>query len=325
MATRIKASDRGFNPAVEEWLNGWAVDWRLLPSVAAAEFDVERSLRNQARLGEPVDQEFVDRYAEAMKGGATFPAVVAARAPSGKLVIIDGNHRLVAAKKADYKLSVYEVTAKAQSITTMTFEANVTHGKATTEEERIHHAMFLIDSGMTKTEAAKRMNVSVAKVNKQALSTEAGRRADGAGIPRSEWEALPETARNRLSMINSDEALVGAVKLATEAGLNTQEVLDLVASLNDSKSVAKQMKVLELKRLEYADAIQDVRTGVAPAIGKRVRSPKGALASTIGFALVMPDAEAIVASLGQAEREEYAPRVDEAIQRLTTLRKALDL
>jgi hypothetical protein len=69
--------------------------------------------------------------------------------------------------------------------------------------------------------------------------------------------------------------------------------------------------------------VQGNLAGAGATKGKRVRSPKGALATTMGLMLVLPDTTSIVESLGQAEREEYVPRVDAVIERLTELRKAL--
>ncbi len=71
---------------------------------------MDRSLRDQARLGNPVDEETVERYAEAMRGGAEFPAVVGWRGSEAKLILIDGNHRQVAAERSDYENAVYVVT-----------------------------------------------------------------------------------------------------------------------------------------------------------------------------------------------------------------------
>lgn len=316
-------ADRGRREEVEAWLEGWHVSWSHLGKVPVSEFDFERSLRNQARLGDPVDQEYVDRYAEAMRAGAEFPAVTVWQAKDGRYVIIDGNHRLIAAREAHYELAVYLVSARPQTITAMTFEANVRHGKATSEEERVHHALYLIDNGMPKREAAQRMSVGVNKINKASLNIDALRRADGAGINRKDWESLPEASRNRLSMLHTDEALAAAVKLVIDAGLQTTDVFDLVSMVNDSRSSTRQLAIIKAQRAAYSERIQDVMTGSAPRKGKRVRSPKAALAISLGQTLSMPEPSIIVDTLGPAEREEYLPKVSAAIKSLTALRTAL--
>ena len=61
---------------VEKWLDERGVRWRFDPEVPLSDIDVETSLRNQARLGEPVHQETVDTYKEAMKNGDPFPALL---------------------------------------------------------------------------------------------------------------------------------------------------------------------------------------------------------------------------------------------------------
>lgn len=307
---------------IEAWLDEWSVEWHFVGQASPAAFDGERSLRNQARLGDPLDQDVVERYAEAMRGDAVFPAVVAWKAKTG-YVVIDGNHRWAAARDAERDLAVYEVKARAQTITAMTFEANVRHGKPTSDEERVHHALYLIDNGMTQKEAAGRMAVPLSKVKKALQATEAQRRADSAGISRRDWEAIPDSARNRLMSLTTDEALVEAVKLFHDAGLLAPEVFDIVSKINDTKSTRQQLAILANLRDVFSDRIQDRKAGVSVERGKRTRSPKSALATTVGLMLTLPPTEVILGSLGEAEREEYVPRVNDAIKRLTELREAL--
>src|SRR4051812_39000956 len=105
-----RAKQAGRRPDIEADLTDkYAVSWEYLENVGANQFDIETSLKNQARF-EPLHEETVEEYAEAMGRGDLFPAVVAIRRrKNGKLVIIDGNHRLAAAQRADVPLSVYEV------------------------------------------------------------------------------------------------------------------------------------------------------------------------------------------------------------------------
>lgn len=316
-------AERGRRAEIDEWLAAWHVAYDFLPEVDINDIDGERSLRNQARLGEEtVDQEYVNRYADAMRAGTEFPAVVVYTV-KGKYVIIDGNHRYVAARSAGYTLSAYVVNARAHVITAMTFEANVRHGKATSETERVHHALYLMDNGMSMNEAAKRMNVPRGKIQKARTQGEALRRADGAGINRRTWDSLPDAARNRLSQIHTDEALAAAVQLYVDAGLTATEVFDLVSRINDTRSGKLQMQMVDALRLEYAERIQDKLSGSAPTQGKRVRSPKTVLALTLGQAASLPDVGILNEALSPAERDEFLPRISDAIKRLTALRDAL--
>ena len=73
------------------------------------------------------------------------------------------------------------------------------------------------------------------------------------------------------------------------AALPTDEVFALVSELNDTKSGTKQVKIVKHKReFDYADRIQHARTGGNPAVGKRVRSPKAALGSSLGLVGSLP-------------------------------------
>jgi integrase/recombinase XerD len=67
--------------------------WEFLPGVKADQFDQVKSLRNQARVGTPLNEQRVDTYAESMKRGDKFPPVVA-HGKMGKLEMADVNRAL---------------------------------------------------------------------------------------------------------------------------------------------------------------------------------------------------------------------------------------
>ncbi len=87
----------GGDVKIEDYLEGKGVTWVFKPGVSPEEFDQDKSLHNQARFV-PVDDERVQTYTEAMRRGDRFPPVIAHGAK--RLVIADGNHRLLAASKA---------------------------------------------------------------------------------------------------------------------------------------------------------------------------------------------------------------------------------
>ena len=76
--------------------------------------------------------------------------------------------------------------------------------------------------------------------------------------------------------------------------------------------------------MEFADRIKGVRSGGAQAaVGKRIRSPKAALGSSLGLLGSLPSDEVIAECLTEVERTEVSVRVTDAIERLTAPRTRL--
>src|SRR5215471_8296487 len=87
------------DPKAEALLNRLGVPWELV-TVNTNLIDDQASARNQARLSAVLDQDRVEEYAEAMRRGDTFPALVGHALGDGAFVLEGGNHRLAAAKRA---------------------------------------------------------------------------------------------------------------------------------------------------------------------------------------------------------------------------------
>ena len=307
------------------------VGYEYLSSVPTDEFDIEKSLANQARF-EPLDEETVQTYQEAIERGDEFPAVIAhrpGRAAHPKLVIIDGNHRLVAHDRAGVPIDVYEVDrlTKAPTIVLMTYVMNTKHGRPTSEDERIAHAVYLVDNDATKEHAAATMNVPMRLLNKALQKVQADRRADEVGIDAREWDALPQTSRSRLLQISTDEGFKDATHLAFQARLGSDDVQELVALLNASgRSGNKHRAIVKAQREVYAERIQDVGSGVLGrnGSGRKPLGPKTRLAMILGQVTAMPDdIGVLVRSYGAGERAEAAQRIASAAERLHKVALAL--
>lgn len=79
----------GGDAKLEKWLDSKGVTWEFYPRLDVDQFDLDKSLHNQARF-EPIDDQRVDSYTEAMKRGDQFPPVIA-HGKLGKLIMADGN------------------------------------------------------------------------------------------------------------------------------------------------------------------------------------------------------------------------------------------
>lgn len=71
---RVQVNTAGRRVEVEQWLDSHGVEWEYRPGVSLEDIDIEKSLRNQARVFTVLDPDVVDNYAEATKRGETAPA-----------------------------------------------------------------------------------------------------------------------------------------------------------------------------------------------------------------------------------------------------------
>jgi hypothetical protein len=321
---RVKGAGR--RPEIEKWLEeDCGFQWEYREKVTTDNFDTEACLRNQARLGTPLEEETIERYVAGIQNGDPFPAVVAAPARNGLLVTVDGNHRLFAHIKRHRAIDVYVIlNGTPAAIIAATMEANTKHGLPTTEDQRIHHALWLMDNGLAVEEAAKRLALSKGSVTKAKGIHEGTRRADDAGFLRTEWEELSPWVRARLGNVTTDEGFKALTRLVMDARLGSTEVNRLVQELNAERSFDGQMGLVDHWRTDkFADAVQSRGLSNAAAPGGR-RTPRQKVNMTLGQIAGMPKVEMVLDLLLPAEAPELLDRLDAAIDRLTELRKAVD-
>lgn len=328
---RSTEANRGRREDIEiELAEKYHTDYVYTSGVPTEQFDIDRSLHNQARF-ESLDEPTVAAYQEAVERGDRFPAVIAhrpGRAADPKLVIIDGNHRLVAHHRAGARIDVYEVdrATKAPLVALMTYAFNTRHGRPTSEEERTVQAVYLIDNGATHEQASAAVNVPLRLVKKAVAKASANKRADEVGVDRREWDALAQGSRSRLLSITTDEGFYGAAHLTYIARLNSEEVFDLVALLNTSRSAKKQSQLVKSETERYQDRVQSVAGGVlSGGTDRRTMTPKARLSMMLGQLLALPEDHASLARAYAAEeRVDIAGRLVDAAERLRKLASVID-
>jgi hypothetical protein len=316
----VKRLEPGQRPDIESRLTELGFPWEYCPGEPLTAFNAEKSLRNQARLGNPLRADVVDRYKAALANGAKFPAIIAAAQPKGGHLIVDGNHRY-AAHSGRRGIDTYLIIdGDPQGVTMLTFESNTTHGLATSDEERLHQALWMVDNGMPMEEAARRVGLRPATVRSANTMHQAAMRADAAGIDRREWDRLPVATRQRLAAVGTDEGFASMVKLATAAKLSTPEVSEHVKAMSDLRSSSKQQEYVEAVREVYANRLQ--RGGGPNPKGQRGLNPKAMLAMGLGQIMSLQFA-AVAERLTEDERAETRKKVAAARARLQELEQLL--
>lgn len=328
--------DRKRSVEVEKWIDGYGVQHELILDVSiAGGIDVDTSQHNQGRFT-ALDPEVVDRYTANLLDGQTLPPIVTYRARDGRLVTIDGNHRVAAheaASKEDGQfgaIAAYVVRdASPSTIATMTVEANVRHGKPIDNQERVAAAVWHVSSnGLTVAEACGRLGITNhASVQRAVRLEKAALRAHSAGIVATKWDRLTPYARERLGSVHTDVGMAAAVDLVFAAGLKNTEVGLLVTDMNATHSGPAQVKLVkELAGTLYAERIESLAGGALVTSGnsKKAQTPRQKLGAGLGFLTALgEDLSGLARQFRPQEREEWVERVDAAVASLTSLREAL--
>ncbi len=314
--------DEGRDPQAEQFLRQRHVKFDLISQVSIANIDVEGSLHNQARLGQPLNDENVRKIAEALRSGVRTPPIWVKRKADGQYLVLDGNHRVAAHAAEGLPIDVYECEGRDETLTLIMYEANTRHGLPTNEVDRTAAAMFLVDAGFGIKEAAEKMLVAVAAVRKEVAKQEADRRAAKVQMDPRVWRTLPESSRTKLIQLRTDEAFEAATLVVVEANMRTEAVTKFVTELNRESSIATQLQMIAAKREELqpdiADAVIDGADG-----RKAARSPKARLNMVTGQLRTLGDPQVVAASIPVPERDGVVQKLTEARAWLAQLEEAL--
>ena len=149
----------------------------------------------------------------------------------------------------------------------MMMQANAHHGLLTPREDRIQHALWLIDNRKYGIErAAAEVNLPTSAVRTRYDKVRADRRADEVRLKRSDWDTLVASVRSRLLSIGTDEGFKAAARLAIAAALSAAQVDDMVLAVNGfPKSATKQEQIVRALRKDYAERIALVAAGESPS------------------------------------------------------------
>lgn len=301
---------------IGEWLDSHGAD-HLKTTIALHEIDDRASLRNQARF-QALDERLVVTYSEAFGNNAQFPPIVVARAAHG-LLVIDGNHRVAAARLAGKtSLPAYIVSnATERQIHVLTFDANTKHGMPTTPEERKAHAVYLVDTaGVTQKDAAQMLNVPLRELNNEIVIGRVSRRLASLGLDR--WEDIGRGARRRMENVRNDTVLKAFADIVIRAKLGQAVVDDTVTEINKETTTEAQLAIVD--NLRVANEAQMRLT-----IGGRTSVPLPVLRlqRSVSYAMAIV-VDALDPSAFDADMKAgLRTRIDEAIDRLRSAKERL--
>jgi ParB-like chromosome segregation protein Spo0J len=261
-----KEKDVEADSRTEAWLREHGA--KFVPqTIPINDINKEKSHRNQARVTQVLNDDVVLTYATAMAAGKIFPPIVVYRNGGGKYILIDGIHRLAAAELADIAVLPAYVVDDPQplQIHVLTFEANASHGLPTSMTERALQACFLVESGVSRVDAAKMLNIPESKVA-LALDTRRSKARVRQVAGAEAAKKLGTQHARRLDDIRSDRVLAAATQFVATAGLGAQDVNQLVSAINREREEDEQMRVIQLETARRA-------ARVAASAGGKVHLP----------------------------------------------------
>jgi hypothetical protein len=245
---------------IEERLGARHIDFRFEPNYSLEE--IVDSEGNQVRLIEHrAPTEMVGRYAQQMKAGATFPAIVL----NERGELIDGNTRRRAAIKAGRSTipayichALTPLQARALSV-----ELNQANGLAMDERELHAYVRGAVHEGQaldTKS-CARITGVKPATLERWKAQAQFEQRAKQCGIREVDVSALSESVQVALNAIRLVPVLIEAVSLAVAARMSSSAVRAMVRRINGAPSEADAVAVIVEERSARAEDIRAIANG----------------------------------------------------------------
>lgn len=322
-------------PEIERMLREqYRVEFTYREGVDISEFDLDKSLDNQAR-DVPLNDDLLAGYTEAAKAGDRFPPLIAhrpGRAKMRKLVLIDGNHRLHAQLGTErQKVDVYEIKdgTKSQTIDVLTSTVNARNGQPPTDAEKVRHAIRFIENGSTVEHAARMMQIAPHKVTTAWKRQKADRKArDAEGLDIRGWESLPYNVRAEAAKLPTEDTFVPVATLAFQARMGAPEVAEVVNDVLSAKTNQKQQAIIRQVTKELRPRIQSSGGGVLSTPSRRKSGETGSKqrigAMLKAFRTLPDDVPASVAALyTQNERDELVDEVEDLGDFLTRVAKEM--
>lgn len=244
----------------EAWLDSIGASW-----VFEAEFDLSRidaaaSLANQVRH-EPLDEEVVARYGEAMGRGEQFPPLLVSPHTETSEAILGGNHRFAGARSRGHvKHPAYVVTGDALTLLRVRVEDNARHGVASTKAERIDHAQMLMSFGMSQAEASKIVGIDQPQLSIAMTVRRAEERARGLDVP-DQFFRLPETTRYTVAQVTDDAVFEALATFAAEASPKAADLKALTRALKVTNT-EEGLRLIGAEAEEHAVRSRDLAGGV---------------------------------------------------------------
>lgn len=278
-ALPIQPDARAVGVLIEAKLREWNVPYEYVAEFPLA--DIRSADWTQVRQGANVyDGDTVGEFRTHMAHGAVFPPVVL-MSPN---IVVDGNHRVAAAKGLKRKAVPAFVVKFASVDLARAFSAavNQTNGRRLTKGEATSVATTMLGQGMADESIAREIGWSVGFVQNTRKRNEFERRADKLPEIRKLMEEKPlgDKAREKLARITHEPVFGEAVKLAVEVKANPKVVAEIVETAMTATSDADAITAIRAKRADLAPQGPGPQRVIVP---QAVRMARMQLAALVKF------------------------------------------
>lgn len=246
------------------------LDWAVA-DVSLSEIDWRESANNCARLSEPLLHEVIADYHASMTRGDVFPMVVVEQSESG-YIILGGNQRTNAVKQFDDDslcVKAYVVEPLTSSNRELIIRSlNSRHGAGATKQERIQHAVYLVqEKGVSIHTAARAMCVHETSIALYIKANETRAEIARKGVDCSKFTTSHLVA---LARVTNDARKMQIAKAAELTRPTADQLAAVASAVESSRSDAAAQKVIATHEATWHSS-NKVRKCVGPATNKRRR------------------------------------------------------
>ena len=221
---------------------------------------------NQVRLSEHrAPKAMVDRYAEQMKAGAIFPAIVV----NDRYEIVDGNSRWMAAQRNKRETIAAYVCSDLSALQarSLSVELNQSHGLSMTDEEIRAFVTGAVEEGQVlDAKAYARMTgVKASTLARWVAAKHFDMRAARDGLASDQLKDLADSVRAALNVARLEAVFVQVTALAVDARVPAAQLRTIITEANAAPSEAEALAVVARAREARSEDIRTIASGFKSA------------------------------------------------------------
>lgn len=217
---------------------------------------------NQVRMSEHrAPKAMVDRYAEQMKAGAIFPAIVV----NDRYEIVDGNSRWMAAQRNKKETIAAYVCSDLSALQarSLSVELNQSHGLSMTDEEIRAFVTSAVEEGQVPdARAYSRMTgVKASTLARWVAAKHFEMRAVRESIAVDHFKDLPDSVRAALHVAKLRAVFQQVTALAVEARVPSAQLKAIITEANAAPSEADALAVVARARAARSEDVKAIAAG----------------------------------------------------------------
>lgn len=221
---------------------------------------------NQVRLSEHrAPKATVDRYAEQMKAGAIFPAIVV----NDRYEIVDGNSRWMASQRIKRETIAAYVCSDISALQarSLSVELNQSHGLSMTDEEIRAFVTSAVEEGQVlDAKAYSRMTgVKASRLARWVAAKHFDMRAARDGMTKEQLQDLVDSVRAALNVAKLEAVFLQVTVLAIDAKVPAAQLRTIITEANTAPSEAEALAVVARARAARSEDIKAIASGFKTA------------------------------------------------------------